>query len=109
MQLAADELGASWVRVNCIRPGLIRTELVAPVLDSPELSADYAACTPLPRPGEVEDVATAAVFLLSDASSYITGQVINVDGGLMLRRGPDYSAMLEPVFGADGLRGVVSN
>ena len=109
MQLAADELGASWVRVNCIRPGLIRTELVAPVLDSPELSADYASCTPLPRPGEVEDIASAAVFLLSDASSYVTGQVINVDGGLMLRRGPDYSSMLEPVFGADGLRGVVSN
>ena len=109
MQLAADELGPSWVRVNCIRPGLIRTELVAPVLDSPELSADYASCTPLPRPGEVEDIANAAVFLLSDASSYVTGQVINVDGGLMLRRGPDYSSMLEPVFGADGLRGVVSN
>ena len=109
MQLAADELGPSWVRVNCIRPGLIRTELVAPVLDSPELSADYASCTPLPRPGEVEDIASAAVFLLSDASSYVTGQVINVDGGLMLRRGPDYSSMLEPVFGADGLRGVVAN
>ena len=109
MQLAADELGASWVRVNCIRPGLIRTELVAPVLDSPELSADYAACTPLPRPGEVEDIANAAVFLLSDASSYITGQVINVDGGQLVRRGPDYSSMLEPVFGADGLRGVVSS
>ena len=76
------------MRVNCIRPGLIRTELVAPVLDSPELSADYAACTPLPRPGEVEDIANAAVFLLSDAASYVTGQVINVDGGLMLRRGP---------------------
>jgi NAD(P)-dependent dehydrogenase (short-subunit alcohol dehydrogenase family) len=109
MQLAADELGPSWVRVNCIRPGLIRTELVALVLDSPELSADYASCTPLPRPGEVEDIANAAVFLLSDASSYVTGQVINVDGGLMLRRGPDYSSMLEPVFGAEGLRGVVSN
>jgi NAD(P)-dependent dehydrogenase (short-subunit alcohol dehydrogenase family) len=109
MQLAADELGPSWVRVNCIRPGLIKTELVAPVLDSPELSADYASCTPLPRPGEVEDIANASVFLLSDASSYITGQVINVDGGLMLRRGPDYTAMLEPVFGADGLRGVVSS
>jgi NAD(P)-dependent dehydrogenase (short-subunit alcohol dehydrogenase family) len=108
MQLAADELGPSWVRVNCIRPGLIKTELVAPVLDSPELRADYASCTPLPRPGEVEDIANASVFLLSDASSYITGQVINVDGGLMLRRGPDYTAMLEPVFGADGLRGVVS-
>jgi NAD(P)-dependent dehydrogenase (short-subunit alcohol dehydrogenase family) len=108
MQLAADELGPSWVRVNSIRPGLIRTELVAPVLDSPELSADYAACTPLPRPGEVSDIANAALFLLSDAASYITGQVINVDGGVLVRRGPDYSAMLEPIFGADGLRGVVS-
>jgi NAD(P)-dependent dehydrogenase (short-subunit alcohol dehydrogenase family) len=107
MQLAADELGASWVRVNSIRPGLIRTELVAPVLQSPELSEDYRQCTPLPRPGEVEDVANLAMFLLSDAASYVTGQVINVDGGLMLRRGPDFSAMLEPVFGADGLRGVV--
>jgi NAD(P)-dependent dehydrogenase (short-subunit alcohol dehydrogenase family) len=108
MQLAADELGPSWVRVNCIRPGLIRTELVAAVFQSPEVSADYASSTPLPRPGEVVDVANAAVFLLSDASSYITGQVINVDGGQMLRRGPDFSAMLEPVFGTDGLRGVVS-
>lgn len=108
MQLAADELGPSWVRVNCLRPGLIRTELVEAVFQSPDVSGDYAACTPLPRPGEVEDVANAAVFLLSDASSYITGQVINIDGGQMLRRGPDFGAMLEPVFGADGLRGVVS-
>ena len=91
MQLAADELGASWVRVNSIRPGLIRTELVAPVLESPELSEDYRLCTPLPRPGEVEDIANLAMFLLSDAASYVTGQVINVDGGLMLRRGPDFS------------------
>jgi NAD(P)-dependent dehydrogenase (short-subunit alcohol dehydrogenase family) len=107
MQLAADELGPSWVRVNCIRPGLIRTDLVAPVLDSPELSEDYRLCTPLPRAGETEDIANMAMFLLSDAASYVTGQVINVDGGVLVRRGPDYSAMLEPVFGADGLRGVV--
>lgn len=109
MQLAADELGPSWVRVNSIRPGLIRTDLVAAVFASPEVSADYQSCTPLPRPGEVEDISNAAIFLLSDAASYITGQVINVDGGLMLRRGPDFSSMLEPVFGADGLRGVVSS
>jgi NAD(P)-dependent dehydrogenase (short-subunit alcohol dehydrogenase family) len=108
MQLAADELGASSVRVNSIRPGLIRTELVAIVIDSPELLDDYRVNTPLPRVGEVTDIANAAVFLLSDAATWITGQVINVDGGQMLRRGPDYSAMLEPVFGADGLRGVVS-
>ena len=107
MMLAADELGASWVRVNSIRPGLTRTELLAPVTESPELSSDYAACTPLPRVGEVEDVANLAMFLLSDAASFITGQCINVDGGHMLRRGPDFSAMLEPAFGADALRGVV--
>ena len=108
MQLGADELGASSVRVNSIRPGLIRTELVALVIDSPELSEDYRINTPLPRVGEVTDIANAAVFLLSDAAGWITGQIINVDGGQMLRRGPDYSAMLEPVFGADGLRGVVT-
>jgi NAD(P)-dependent dehydrogenase (short-subunit alcohol dehydrogenase family) len=107
MMLAADELGPSWVRVNSVRPGLIRTDLVAPITESPELSADYRQCTPLPRPGEVEDVANLAMFLLSDAASWITGQCINVDGGHILRRGPDFSAMLEPAFGADGLRGVV--
>jgi NAD(P)-dependent dehydrogenase (short-subunit alcohol dehydrogenase family) len=107
MMLAADELGPSWVRVNSIRPGLIRTDLVVSITESPELSADYRMCTPLPRAGEVEDVANLAMFLLSDAASWITGQCINVDGGHILRRGPDFSSMLEPAFGADGLRGVV--
>ena len=54
-----------------------------------------------------DDIANLAMFLLSDAASWITGQIINVDGGHGLRRGPDMSAMLEPVFGPDGLRGVV--
>ena len=107
MMLAADELGPSWVRVNGIRPGLIRTELVEVLLSSPEVSEDYRQCTPLPRVGEVTDVANLAMFLLSDAAGWITGQVINVDGGHGLRRGPDLSGMLEPLFGADGLRGVV--
>ena len=107
MMLAADELGPSWVRVNGIRPGLIRTELVEVLLSSPEVSEDYRQCTPLPRTAEVTDVANLAMFLLSDAAGWITGQVINVDGGHGLRRGPDLSGMLEPLFGADGLRGVV--
>lgn len=106
--LAADELGASRVRVNGIRPGLIETDLVAPILSDPVIAEDYRASTPIPRIGQVGDIAEAAAFLLSDASTWITGQVINVDGGQMLRRGPDFSSMLEPLFGADGLRGVVT-
>jgi NAD(P)-dependent dehydrogenase (short-subunit alcohol dehydrogenase family) len=51
MKLAADELGASWVRVNSMRPGLIRTDLVAQITDSPQLCEDYRICT-LPRVGE---------------------------------------------------------
>lgn len=108
MMLAADELGPSWVRVNSVRPGLIRTDLVdASVIQSPEISGDYALCTPLPRVGEVEDVANLALFLLSDAAAWITGQCINVDGGHILRRGPDYSSMMVQMFGEDALRGVV--
>ncbi|MDV3129335.1 SDR family oxidoreductase [Mycobacterium sp. 21AC1] len=108
LMLAADELGPSWVRVNSIRPGLTRTEMVGPIFELPAATEDYRACTPLPRFGEVEDIANLAVFLLSDASGWITGQAINVDGGHGLRRGPDISGMLEPLFGADGLRGVVA-
>ena len=108
MQVAADELGASWVRVNGIRPGLIRTEMVEPIFQTPDVRDDYLINTPLPRAGEVEDVAKLALFLLSDAASFITGQVINVDGGISLRRGPDFTAMFEPMYGAEGLRGVVS-
>ena len=92
-----------------IRPGLIETDLVAPILSDPAIAEDYRVNTPIPRIGRVEDIAEAAAFLLGDGSTWITGQVINVDGGQMLRRGPDFSSMLEPLFGADGLRGVVAD
>jgi NAD(P)-dependent dehydrogenase (short-subunit alcohol dehydrogenase family) len=107
-RLAADELGPSNVRVNCIRPGLIRTDMVGVITESDNpVRDDYRACTPLPRPGEVDDVANLARFLIGPESSWLTGQVINVDGGHSLRRGPDFSSWLEPAFGAAGLRGVV--
>ena len=108
VKLAADELGASNVRVNGIRPGLTRTDLVALITDGGPILDDYIQCTPLNRVGEVSDIAALALFLLGTQSSWITGQIINVDGGQSLRRGPDYTPMLEQVFGADGLRGVTA-
>ncbi len=74
---------APGVRVNAIAPGLIRTEF-ARALWEPDL-ARVVARTPLGRIGEPEDVASAAVFLASDAASWITGQVIVVDGGAMVQ------------------------
>ncbi|HSA41580.1 SDR family oxidoreductase [Mycolicibacterium fallax] len=107
MKQAADELGASNVRFNSIRPGLTRTEMVTPIFAMPALEEDYRINTPLPRVGEVEDIANLAVFLLSDQGGWITGQAISVDGGQMLRRGPDFSSLVGQMYGEDALRGVV--
>ncbi|MEU5877499.1 SDR family oxidoreductase [Spirillospora sp. NPDC047279] len=104
--LAADELGGAGIRVNGIRPGLVRTELVAGIAEPGPILDDYLACMPLGRIGEPEDIAEAARFLTGPESSWLTGQVINVDGGHHLRRGPDYRAMFEPMFGADALNGI---
>jgi 7-alpha-hydroxysteroid dehydrogenase len=107
VQMGADELGASNVRVNAIAPGLVATELVAAVTDGGPVLDDYLEQMPIARAGTVEDIAAAASYLASDESSWVTGQVLHVDGGHSLRRGPLYTAFLEPVFGADGLRGVM--
>ena len=104
---AADELGPSDVRVNAICPGLIRTDLVSFITEGGEVLDSYDENTPLNRIGEPEDVANLARFLVGPESSWITGQCINVDGGHSLRRGPSLASAIEPLFGADGLRGVV--
>jgi len=101
--LAADELGGIGIRVNGIRPGVVESELVAGIADPGTVLDD---CLPLPRVGAPEDVAEAARFLVGPESAWITGEVINVDGGQHLRRGPDYTPMFEPMFGAAALRGL---
>jgi len=104
--LAADELGGIGIRVNGIRPGIVASELVAGIADPGPVLDDYLACIPLARVGDPGDVAEAARFLAGPESAWITGEVINVDGGQHLRRGPDYTAAFEPVFGAAALRGL---
>lgn len=105
--VAADELGASGVRVNTVRPGLTRTDLVEAITAPGPVLDDYLSCTPLGRIGEPDEVATLVRFLIGPEAGWITGQNVGVDGGHALRRGPDMSGLLEDLFGADGLRGVV--
>lgn len=104
---AADELGASDVRVNSIAPGLIDTDLVGFITAGGAVLDSYTENTPLRRVGHPDDVAAMACFLLGPESSWITGQCIVVDGGQSLRRGPSLASVLEPLYGAEGLRGIV--
>ena len=77
----ALELGSRNIRTNVLAPGFIETEMTAK-LDE-DTVAGWRNAIPLKRGGSPEDIANACVFLASDLSSYITGQVINVDGGML--------------------------
>ena len=77
----ALEWGPHGITCNAIGPGFFPTALTAPVFGNPELVARNAAQTCLGRNGELSDIHGLAVFLASDASSYITGQTIMIDGG----------------------------
>ncbi len=78
----AQEIGSRNVRCNAIAPGFIETEMTAKL--SEEVKKEWAEKIPLRRGGKPEDVANAVVFLASDLSAYITGQVINVCGGMVM-------------------------
>ena len=78
----AKELGSRHITVNLVAPGFIQTDLTAKL--GPEIMGKVLAQVPLERIGKPEDVATAVAFLASDAASYITGHVLQVDGGLAM-------------------------
>ena len=77
----AVEWGGHNVRVNCIAPGLVRTDFARALWENPETLRRATSSTPLKRIGEPDEVAGAAVFLASKASAFMTGQTIVVDGG----------------------------
>jgi NAD(P)-dependent dehydrogenase (short-subunit alcohol dehydrogenase family) len=81
-RVAAAEWGPRGVRVNCVAPGLIATENAMKDFQASNLDLD-AICArfPLRRAGRPEDIASAIVFLASDASAYVTGVTLPVDGG----------------------------
>jgi NAD(P)-dependent dehydrogenase (short-subunit alcohol dehydrogenase family) len=77
----AVEFGADNVRVNCIAPGLIKTDFARALWENPKTLAAFNARTPLARIGDPDEIAGAAVFLASRAGAYMTGQTIVIDGG----------------------------
>ena len=87
MQLArnlAHEYGPHNIRVNCIAPGLIKTDFAKALWENPAALAERTRTTPLRRIGEPDEIAGAAVFLASKAGSFTTGQSIVIDGGVTI-------------------------
>jgi NAD(P)-dependent dehydrogenase (short-subunit alcohol dehydrogenase family) len=105
MRNAADEYGRVGVRFNAVRPGFIATEIMAGVPRDGPVYASYIDNTPLGDVGQPEDVAGLVRFLMGADGRWITGQVINVDGGHSLRRGPDFSVFAEAMHGKDVVAG----
>lgn len=79
-QSVAQEMGPKGIRVNTIAPGFIETAMTEALPD--EIRKEWIKKIPLRRAGQTEDVANTALYLASDLSSYVTGQVIQVDGGM---------------------------
>ena len=77
----AAEWGPSGVRVNSVRPGVTRTDMVASLVDNAAIQATYLKRVPLRRVGTPEDVAETVFFLSSPAGAYLTGLLVDVDGG----------------------------
>ena len=87
-KVSALELGRYGIRVNSIGPGLIRTPLTQGLRDMPELEEAFVREAPLGRIGDPEDVAQLALWLASDASSLMTGQTVQLNGGADINRYP---------------------
>ena len=81
-RVLAQELAGYNIRVNAIAPHLVKTKFSQPLWSNPEIMKQVGGDIPLGRLAETDDIIGSALFLASDASSYITGHTIVVDGGL---------------------------
>jgi NAD(P)-dependent dehydrogenase (short-subunit alcohol dehydrogenase family) len=94
---AALELGERGIRCNSVRPGVVRTPLMAPQLDRPGVSEAFIAQTPLGRIADGGEIAEVVCFLASPAARWITGVSLAVDGGMSLREHPRLLAGSQPL------------
>jgi NAD(P)-dependent dehydrogenase (short-subunit alcohol dehydrogenase family) len=81
----ASELALDNIRVNALAPGYIQTDMSQGGIDNPEWFPVWRDMTPMQRVGQPEEVAMAALFLASPASSYVTGDILVIDGGYTTR------------------------
>jgi 3-oxoacyl-[acyl-carrier protein] reductase len=88
-QVAALEMGPRGIRVNAVAPGFVHTPLTEPAAAVPGLVEEYIENTALGRAGTPEDIANAVLYLCSPASSWLTGEVLDLNGGAHLKRYPD--------------------
>ncbi len=94
VKVAANELGSLNIRVNSVQPGMTRTPATAGAFDSPEMMAAFLAEQPIARSGEVIDIAQAVRYFAGPESSWVTGQLLTVDGGNTLRSFVDYANLI---------------
>ncbi len=80
----STELAAHKIYVNCVAPGWVETEMAAPALHDPEISKRVFATIPLGRAGKPEEIAAAVLFLCTPHAGFITGEILNVNGGAVL-------------------------
>ncbi|TSC23872.1 SDR family NAD(P)-dependent oxidoreductase [Corallococcus sp. Z5C101001] len=80
----AGELGPQGIRVNCVAPGFVDTEMVSGLMNRPGVREGFIQATPIRRLGAVEDIAQATLFLASSESAYVVGEVLLVNGGLTM-------------------------
>ena len=94
-QVAALELAPRRIRANAVSPGFVDTPLTEGVKLVPGALEEYVENTPLGRVGTPQDVADAVLFLCSDKASWVTGEVLDLNGGAHLKRYPDVLAHFE--------------
>jgi NAD(P)-dependent dehydrogenase (short-subunit alcohol dehydrogenase family) len=101
VRIAADELGPVGVRVNAVRPGLTATDSTQRMVSNPDLAGRFLEQVPLARLGEPVDIAGAIRYLAGPESSWVTGQILAVDGGNTLRRFPDLTDLARATLTPD--------
>lgn len=111
-KIGAVEYGRDNVRINCIAPHVIETDMTAPIFETPFVVETVRLQTPLKRMGHVDDVANCALYLASDEAGYVNGETVRIDGGAHAQKLPsdvDYALLgaLRPELAGDHPRAVM--